>query len=540
MRYKTKVTLSVAMLALSVIAMAAVLYSGADRAQYNLDRSRLAHQEYSAYLALSAETFRLFKRIRRDLMDGEGTTRFDVELAKTRLLDRLGAIRSKIEDERELGFRKGETDDETSRLANLTEQINTALNEVAEVEKLLRTGKRDEAITLLSTTLEDRVDRKISALIDAGLADELEEVMDAEAATNALAHQLRWTAIIAIVSAVTFAVISIWLLLGRLRRPLEALVEGTKKISDGSFDHSIDVAGADEFADLATHFNAMAVQLGNQRAVIDDARRNLEQQVADRTVELRHANEQLSQRDEMRSRLFAEISHELRTPITAMRGLAEVALRAKKDHKTVYKGALGRIVDVSSQLTRLVNDLFLIARSDAGALDMQKAAVDLNAIARAVSHDMQPLYQKAGAALRLELPEHPVIVAGDKERLRQLLTILTDNALKHGTGDVQATIKLTAAGEHCSIDVIDNGHGIEAREIGRVFDRFYRGNRSNNPSNKGGGLGLPIAKSLVQAHGGEIDVASELGKGSVFTITLPLMSDPGAAESAISEQPEVV
>ena len=527
------------MLALSVIAMAAVLYSGADRAQYNLDRSRLAHQEYSAYLELSAETFRLFKRIRRDLMDGEGTTRLDVDLAKSRLLSRLDTIRSKIEAEREVGFRTGEPDDETSRLTALTEQINTALNEVAEVERLLRTGQRDEAITLLSTTLEDRVDRRIGTLIDAGLADELEEVMDAEGATNALARQLRWTAMIAIVSAVSFAVISIWLLLGRLRRPLEALVEGTKKISGGSLDHSIDVTGADEFADLATHFNAMAVQLGNQRAAIDDARRNLEQQVADRTVELRHANEQLSQRDEMRSRLFAEISHELRTPITAMRGLAEVALRAKKDHQTVYKTALGRVVDVSSQLTRLVNDLFLIARSDAGALDMQKAAVDLNAVAQAVKRDMQPLYENAGATLRLEHPEQPVIVAGDKERLRQLLTILTDNALKHGTGDVQATIKLTASDEHCSIDVIDNGHGIEARELGRVFDRFYRGNRSSNPSNKGGGLGLPIAKSLIQAHGGEIGVTSELGKGAVFTITLPLMSGPGAAESASSDQPEV-
>ena len=86
MKYKTKVTLSVAMLALSVIAMAAALYWGAERAQYNLDRSRLAHQEYSGYLSLSAETFRLFKRIRRDLMDGEGATGFDVEMAKQRLI----------------------------------------------------------------------------------------------------------------------------------------------------------------------------------------------------------------------------------------------------------------------------------------------------------------------------------------------------------------------------------------------------------------------------------------------------------------------
>ena len=539
MRYKTKVTLSVAMLALSIVAMAAVLYWGAERAQYNLERSRLAHQEYSGYLALSAETFRLFKRIRRDLMDGEGQTKFDVELAKKRLLDRLGTIRSKIEAEREVGFRAGEQDDETARLAALTEQINIALNEVAEVERLLRTGERDNAVTLLSTTLEDRVDRQIGAIIDAGLADELEEVMDAEAATNALAQQLRWTALVAIISAASFAVISIWLLLGRLRRPLEALVEGTKKISDGSFSHNIDVAGADEFADLATHFNAMAVQLGNQRSAIDDARRNLEKQVADRTVELRHANEQLSQRDEMRSRLFADISHELRTPITAMRGLAEVALRTRKDHESVYRGALGRIVDVSGQLTRLVNDLFLIARSDAGALDMQKAEVDLGAVVKAVVHDMQPLYEKAGATLRFETPEQPVTVAGDKERLRQLLTILTDNALKHGTDDVEATIRLTASGGRCSIDVVDNGHGIEARELGRVFDRFYRGNRSNKPSNMGGGLGLPIAKSLVQAHGGEIGVKSELGKGAVFTVSLPLINSTGTTDGMLSGQTEV-
>ena len=228
MRYKTKVTLCVGMLAGSVIAMAAVLYWGADRAQYNLDRSQRAHEEYAAYLALSAETFRLFKQIRRDLMDGEGETRFDVVLARQRLVQKLNEIETATEAERALGLREGETYEEESRLAALKEQIGIALSEVTEVEQLLRAGARDRAITLLSSTLEHRIDREVSAIIDAGLADERAEVEEAQAVTDALTEQLRWIALIAIVGGAGFAVFAVLLLLARLRKPLADLEEGTR------------------------------------------------------------------------------------------------------------------------------------------------------------------------------------------------------------------------------------------------------------------------------------------------------------------------
>lgn len=540
MRYKTKVTLCVGMLAGSVIAMAAVLYWGADRAQYNLDRSQRAHEEYAAYLALSAETFRLFKQIRRDLMDGEGETRFDVVLARQRLVQKLDEIESATEAERALGLREGETYEEEQRLAALKEQIGIALSEVTEVEQLLSAGARDRAIALLSSTLEHRIDRQVSAIIDAGLADEREEVAEAQEVTSELTRQLRWVALAAIIGATGFAVFAVLLLLARLRKPLADLEEGTRKIADGVFDHSIDIDGSDEFAALGCHFNGMAAQLGQQRRALEDARRNLERQVAERTVELRHANEQLSQRDEMRSRFFADISHELRTPITAMRGLAEVALRARQDRETSYRTALGRVVDVSDQLTRLVNDLFLIARSESGALDLQKAPVDLQKVASAVAEDLRPLYAEAGATLEVEAPDGPMPVAGDRERLRQVFTILIDNALKHGPKGVTTRIRLAIDGQRCRAEVIDDGEGIAAQELDKIFDRFYRGNRGKEASASNSGLGLPIAKSLVQAHRGEIRVESEVGRGTVFTICLPLLTTVDIADDGPAGEREAV
>ncbi len=540
MRYKTKITVSVVMLAASVVAMGMILYWGADRAQYNLERAHHAHEEYAAYLSLSAETFRLFKQIRRDLMDGEGETQLDVNLAKIRLQRELERIDAEIQAEFALGLRDGEKDEETLRLASLTEQIGLALDEVTEVERLLSIGERERAVALLSSTLEQRIDGQVSAIIESGLADEREEVNEANAVTDALTGRLRTTASIAIVGATSFAVLSIWLLLAQLRKPLRELEEGTKRLAEGALDYRIEVVGTDEFAALADHFNAMAGQLSHQRQALDDARRNLERQVAERTLELRHANEQLSQRDELRSQFFADISHELRTPITAMRGVAEVAIRTKQDHQSVYVSALKRVVDLSGQLTRLVNDLFLVARSDAGALDLRRMPLDVETVVMTVVEDMQPLYADEGATLQVETTNRSMIVAGDRERLRQVFSILVDNALKHGPKGVETRIKLKLQDKRAIVEVIDNGPGIDARQVNKIFDRFYRGNRGSGPSDGCSGLGLPIAKSLVEAHGGDIEIESAAGAGAAFTVSLPLVPAASLAGKDLSDEREAV
>lgn len=521
MRFRTKLALSFFGLSGTVVALAGLLYWGAGQAEYNLERSRLAHEELSTYLNLSAETYRVFKQVRRDLIDGRGAATFDLAVSKARFEQQLAELADEIDQELALAPRRGEQYEEHARLAALTEEIGGALEEVEVVQALIRDGKREEAIERLSTTLEDRVDRRITAIIDAGIADEREEVGEAEQASAALIMHLQFVAKTAAAFAVAFALFVVWFLIRHLRGPLVALNEGTSRIAAGHLDHRITVSGRDEFAALARRFNDMATELQSERRALLDAQNSLEQTVEERTVELRQANETLQEQDALRRQFFADIGHELRTPITIIRGEAEVALRAKAATQDTYREALKRIVDVSGQLTRFVNDLFLIARSLSGVADMRKDQIALCDLVDHVCTELRAVATRNNAEIVADTPAQRLYVDGDEGRLRQLILILVDNALRHGPAGVRIDVKLTQDDGTATLVVADNGSGIPEAELKRVFDRFYRGNRASDRAPSGSGLGLPIAKSIAEGHGGQIAIDSAIGEGTRVSVSLP-------------------
>lgn len=524
MLFKTKISLCLFILTVAVIASAGLLYWGTGRAAYNLERSHLASEELAVYLSLSAETYRVFKQIRRDMMDGSGEPRFDLQVAKGRFEHELTQLKTEIERELALPARHNEDNRELQRLADLTTEIDAALNEVTTAQELLRAGQRGEALALLSATLETRIDGRVSNIIDAGLIDEREEVAEAKAEADALIRKLRQVATLTALLAAVFTIGATWFLLRYLRGPLEALSEGTSRIAAGHLDHRIHLPGRDEFAALAQRFNSMAVDLKRQHQALESARDSLEKTVAQRTDELRQSNKRLENRDEMRRQFFADVGHELRTPITIIRGEAEVALRSRKEREQVYGAALKRIVDVTSQLTHLVNDLFLMARSQAGTVDMRKEAVRLNDLVLAVTEEMRTSALERDADLESDLPDTPVMVRGDTARLRQLLVILIDNALQHGQTGIRVCTGLAVAKNAVTLSVSDTGPGITEPDLDSVFERFYRGNKAAQRSAGGTGLGLPIAKTIVTAHGGQITVESKLGAGTTFRIQMPACS----------------
>jgi len=233
----------------------------------------------------------------------------------------------------------------------------------------------------------------------------------------------------------------------------------------------------------------------------------------------------LAATEQRRTQLLAEVTHELRTPITVIRGQMESLL----DEMTSPTGEVyAAILDETSRMQRLVDDLTLLSRAEEGTLELHNGTVDLGAIASATSELLRPQFDFAGVELRVQPgPAGSLMVHGDRDRLTQILTNLLGNALAHTPAGGNVTIRgrVTAGVSH--IEVVDTGSGIPADEIDHIFERFYRGTSTIDPTGRpvrvGRGLGLTIARSLARAHGGDITASSAgPGTGATFRLTVPL------------------
>jgi signal transduction histidine kinase len=251
----------------------------------------------------------------------------------------------------------------------------------------------------------------------------------------------------------------------------------------------------------------------------------LEDQVALRTTELQQALQALQTVDASRRRLFADISHELRTPTTAIRGEAEIALRGRDKPAGEYQDALRRIVDTSSQLARIIDDLLTMARSDAEALSIQRRPVPVRLPLQEALQQAQPLAASSHIHLEVqdELPEE-LAVQGDAARLRQLIMLLLDNAIRYSHHDGRVQVSTQQMGSHWQLEVRDHGIGLQPEDVPRLFERHFRGARARVHRADGAGLGLPLAQTLVKAHGGQLQLQPHPEGGTVARLTLPLIT----------------
>jgi heavy metal sensor kinase len=221
------------------------------------------------------------------------------------------------------------------------------------------------------------------------------------------------------------------------------------------------------------------------------------------------------------SRFTADASHELRTPLAVMRTTAEVALRHGGEGGE-HRAALAGVVAEVERASQLVDNLLLLAKADAGGTALAQRPVDIVAAAAEAHAQMSVLARAKGIALEARLPELPVVVTGDRDALRRLFLILLDNAIKYTPAGGLAEIAVHV-GDAGAIGVVtDTGIGIPADDLPHVFDRFYRVDRARSRELGGTGLGLAIARWIADMHGGAIDAASELGRGSRFEVRLPL------------------
>jgi len=276
-----------------------------------------------------------------------------------------------------------------------------------------------------------------------------------------------------------------WLFSGFTLSPIHRMTQTAQTIGDErDFTRRVNYNGPqDEVGQLASTFNSMLSRL-------QDAFQKVEHSL------------------EMQRNFVADVSHELRTPLTTLRGNLGLMRRdLPAEEKT---DIVNDMVDESDRLIRLVNELLLLARADAGR-SLAKEALDASAVLEKTCRQARQLDSQR--QINLDVPEN-LSILGDRDAFKQVALILLDNALKHSSGNINVTAK--QMGKQVEIRVQDFGEGISAEKLEHVFDRFYRGDDTSTIP--GFGLGLPIAKTLVEAQDGEIILESEVGKGSTVAL----------------------
>jgi two-component system sensor histidine kinase ResE len=227
---------------------------------------------------------------------------------------------------------------------------------------------------------------------------------------------------------------------------------------------------------------------------------------------------QKSQRD-----FVANVSHELKTPLTSIQGFAQAILDETADTPEARKQAAQIIYNESGRMHRLALDLLDLARLEAGTADLKMSAVDVSVLLRGIVEKFTPQAQKAGVVLQVNIPNDLPSLNADGDRLAQVFTNLVDNALKFTPANGQVTLSAKSVGVEMELSITDTGRGVPEDALPRLFDRFYQADASRaGGDGHGAGLGLSIVKEIVQAHGGKIGVRSQVGHGTKFVIHLPL------------------
>jgi signal transduction histidine kinase len=220
--------------------------------------------------------------------------------------------------------------------------------------------------------------------------------------------------------------------------------------------------------------------------------------------------------------LISNISHELRTPLTCIKGYAETLLEGAMSDENLCRKFLKIINDEAQRLERLINDLLDLSMIDARQVQMRCKETDLIKVMEQTVSVIHPYARKSNVSIDVEAPAELPMINADEDRIRQVLINLLDNAIKYSHPGGHIRVMVTLNKRDVRVSVIDQGFGIPEVEKGRIFERFYRVEQGLAGGHSGRGLGLAIAKYIIEAHGGLINVESEYGKGSTFSFSLPL------------------
>jgi two-component system heavy metal sensor histidine kinase CusS len=309
---------------------------------------------------------------------------------------------------------------------------------------------------------------------------------------------LRWVLIASLPAVLIIAGGMGWWLAGRGLKPVGAMTREAREIQAKDLSARISVPETgDELQRLAESWNELLARIeASVRAV---------------------------------TRFTADAAHELRTPLAVIRTTSELALRHERSAEHYHK-ALDSIHKQTASMTDLVERLLLLAREDSGQWQFRFDAIRLGDTLRELRETLAAPAQEKAVALEWTLPREEPLVWGDADAIRRLVLILVDNSLKHLAPGGEARVSLSSNAESAVIEVSDNGSGIEPQHLPHVFERFYRADPART-AGSGAGLGLSIAKTIVEAHHAQIEIQSQAGRGTRVVVSIPVLgqADPVTA-----------
>lgn len=323
--------------------------------------------------------------------------------------------------------------------------------------------------------------RKVGLLLSGPVVSQVLEPLE-QSFLSSVNRSLLLGGLVALAAALALGAV----LIRQLTTPLKELTAATERIAAGDRELRVRIKSQDEFGQLGEAFNRMA--------------------------------ESLKRSEELRRRMLADISHELRTPLTVIRGELE-ALRDGVFSPTPEK--LAELEEEAKLIDRLVEDLHELALAEAGELRLERGPTDLGRLVERLAGRVRGRLAEAGLELVVELPPSLPKLELDSDRIEQVLHNLLSNAERYTPAGGRITLAVEDRPGEVVVSVADTGKGIPPEELPRIFERFYRGEQSRSRRHGGAGLGLAIAKQLVEAHGGRIWAESEPGKGTKVSFTLP-------------------
>ncbi|MGY6586868.1 MAG: ATP-binding protein [Wenzhouxiangella sp.] len=531
--FRRRLIVSLSLLLLIIFAQSAINGWAFLSISEQIDRQRIAQQMLTATLEFRGDA----KRLKVWLAEYIITEKRDVQ-AREQLFERMLAQLDEIE-------RLAQAWPDPLSVAaeprfDLAKPANLTL--LREQVRSLKTALRTREIN----RLEDDAERwqALMALFDkfegADIADLVRDAVDVQQdrALKAETDARKTLALVAWILAGSsllglglFALLS-WRLSRRLASRLEPVLEGADRLAEGDFSQPIRLAGRDEFADLGRRINHMASALTEAREQQRQLQDATEDQVRERTAQLSEVVGQLQAAERRQQQFLAEVSHELRTPTTAILGEAELALRqlgrsaeADREAGVDQRQSLERIVAACDQLDARINDLLRLARGQHALVEVELSAVKLIDAWRQIESTLRGQLAQHGMTLNAVPPADLASLSGylliDSAKLAMVCRIIAENTGHYRAGSTTASLSLILENDEVCFELADHGIGLDAAERPQLFERHFRGQQARDVRPEGLGVGLAIARSLMSAHDGQIELTDNPPRGTRVRLILP-------------------
>lgn len=505
---RTRILLFQLVVGMAVLSMLAAGLVAIRSFDHQRTLSALANRQLDALASLAIQADQYSEAVAKLLVTAGGE-----RLAVARLHSDLQTTFQKLQraTEREYEYRRarGEAASDEADLQRNRRLFQLYADMNAKISALLamrQAGESEVAVRVFYSAIDSGLDDAFEQLVAQSVGEEIAEVEQADRDAAEVARAAGLLIGITALLAILGAILACLRLYRAIDRPIRRLTEGAVAIGRGDLAHRVGAIGRDEFGLLAVRFDEMAAELADQRERLVAAHSGLEDQVQARTAELETANRLLKEQDASRVRLLADISHELRTPLTIMRGEAEVTLRDQNADLPTHRRTLAELVAQAREMASLVEDLLIASRSETEDIRFDREPLDLAEVAAEAAREAGILGRAGGVRIRTELDSAPV--EGDRRRMKQVLMILLDNAVKYSVRGGDVSLRAAADGASSAVTVRNRSRHPVDEDLPQLFDRFYRG-RDAAAQGTGSGLGLAIARWMVEKQGGAITLARE-------------------------------